>query len=308
MTISLLPPNATNLARALEDTLALDQRLTDIEALTRAKPAAIEPYLPWLLWEYGLAELARWLPDPRRALIDGIQFQRVRGTPAALRMALGWTGLAESVLEERQPGHPIHAYTFLLDPGQVLDRDQARAVVELARLAAPARSRLVRIFHGWDRRALIWDIGRLDHDYIDDWSGVDLDGVRQSFGTFHHAGIVRPAPRPQSGAIQSHALASHRDHAARLDLWRLDTAWEPRLVIAALLAVQAHHANRAAPPPTHPAAWRLPKAALVDGVELDSLRAILDGYAVIEDDREALTLDAGLRFDATPSWRWRAIN
>ena len=117
------------------------QRLmaSEADAIRQFKSDPSDPLLPWLIWEYGLGELLPYLPEPRRAIAEGILWQRLRGTPAALATALSWIGMSASV-EQEPPG--VHFAEFQLDPGQVLDSDTAIAhLIAIARLSAPARSR-----------------------------------------------------------------------------------------------------------------------------------------------------------------------
>ncbi len=44
------------------------------------------------------------VPDPRRAIQDGVRFQRIRGTPDSLRMALKWVNVEDVQIEEEPPG------------------------------------------------------------------------------------------------------------------------------------------------------------------------------------------------------------
>lgn len=302
----LLPSSRTDLETALS--VVIGPRLLD-EPLPIAgfKSEPADGLLPWLIWEYGLEELRPFIVDPRRLLTEGIRFQRIRGTPASLLMALGWVGAPDAAIEEH-PGDPHLWAKIQLDPGLVPSRAVAQAIVSVARLALPARAHLVRLYHGYDIRAIRTDRGQLDRDLLDDWSGVDLDGVRQSYGTVRHAVVAMPAPVPHAGAEVWTGAAFHRDRAARLDIWRLDTAWEPLLVAAASMAVEAHHLDRPRPPVPVPAAWRMPVAVAADGVMLDGINCVLDGAAVIQEAVPGFTLDGGLRLDAPPAWRWIALN
>ena len=179
----LLPPNATALERSLSLSTDLLTRLGhQTESLKGFKTDPSDSLLPWLIWEYGLGELLPYLPDPRRAIAEGIRWQRLRGTPAALTTALSWIGAAATV-EQETPG--IHFAEFQFDPGQVLDDDGTIAnLIAMARLSAPARSRLSRIYHGWDLRRLVLDESRLGEALLSDHSGVFWrDGqTKLSFG------------------------------------------------------------------------------------------------------------------------------
>lgn len=179
----LLPANATPLEQALSlanDSLSRLALPTD--AIRQFKTDPSDPLLPWLIWEYGLGELLPYLPEPRQAIAEGILWQRLRGTPAALTTALAWIG-ATATIEQEPPG--VHFAEFQLDPGQVLDSDSAIAhLIAIARLSAPARSRLSRIYHGYDLRRLVLDESRLGEALLSDHSGVFwTDGkTKLSFG------------------------------------------------------------------------------------------------------------------------------
>ena len=179
----LLPPNATALERSLSLSTDLLTRLGgETEPLAGFKTDPADSLLPWLIWEYGLGELLPYLPDPRRAIAEGIRWQRLRGTPAALTTALSWIG-ASATVEQETPG--IHFAEFQFDPGRVLDDDAVIAnLIAMARLSAPARSRLSRIYHGWDLRRLVLDESRLGDALLSDHSGVFwTDGqTKLSFG------------------------------------------------------------------------------------------------------------------------------
>lgn len=155
---SLLSANATSLERALETIGDAAPRLTSLERITTAKRDLWPEFIPWLLWEYGLGEILGYISDPVRALREGIVWQRLRGTPQALRVAAGWCGL-DLVIEEEIPG--VHFAEFQLDPGRVLTESEVRTLLVVTKLSVPVRSRLARIHHGLDLRRLLLDVGRL---------------------------------------------------------------------------------------------------------------------------------------------------
>lgn len=207
----LLPPNATALERSLSLSTDLLTRLGgETEPLKGFKTDPSDSLLPWLIWEYGLGELLPYLPDPRRAIAEGIRWQRLRGTPAALTTALSWIG-ATATVEQESPG--IHFAEFQFDPGQVLDDDRAIAnLIAIARLSAPARSRLSRIYHGWDLRRLVLDESRLGEALLSDHSGVFWrDGqTKLSFGR------VRQLANPPPDIVLAPAREAVRFAVARL--------------------------------------------------------------------------------------------
>ena len=167
----LLPANATPLEQALSRaTDALARLALPADAIRQFKTDPAEALLPWLIWEYGLGELLPYLPEPRLAIAQGLLWQRLRGTPAALSTALSWIGM-RATLEQEPPG--VHFASFQLDPGRVLDDDTAIAnLIAIARLSAPARARLSRIYHGHDLRRVVLSQSRLGQALLSDHSGV----------------------------------------------------------------------------------------------------------------------------------------
>lgn len=302
MSESLLPPNATALARALESVLALDDRIAGIEAIGPAKLDAITPYLPWLIWEYGLGELLPYLPDSHQAIREGVAWQRLRGTPQALTTALGWRGFGAAALEESGPG--IGFAAFQLDPGTVPPPDAVVDIVALARLAAPARARLVRLYHDLDWRAARYDTPMDQRFLYDDWSGVDRDGVRQSFRTVHaHEGTGDDAAGT-GGAVIVWGAHHHADALTCYDsAW--DGAAEPVAPLPAVISVQSWYGpDPTAPSPTM-AGWTIAKAMAADGVAYDSLNGLYDGYAILVSDAPSPRYDVA-RYDTAKAWRWQA--
>ncbi|MBM3273239.1 phage tail protein [Candidatus Kaiserbacteria bacterium] len=211
----LLPANATRLEQALSlSTDALSRLALPADAIRPFKTDPTEALLPWLIWEYGLGELLPYLSEPRRAIAEGILWQRLRGTPAALATALSWIGMRATV-EQEPPG--IHFAEFQLDPGQVLDSDTAIAhLIAIARLSAPARSRLSRLYHGHDLRRIVLDESRLGEALLSDHSGVFWqDGqTKLSFGRGFAQSVLA------SGHASTPLIAPNRE-AARLAVARL---------------------------------------------------------------------------------------
>ncbi len=180
----LLPSNATDLERALSLSMDPMARLgPGIDDLRGFKFDPADPLLPWLIWEYGLGELLPYLIDPRRAIAEGILWQRLRGTPKALEVALSWVDTIVTV-EQEPPG--VHYAEFQIDPGRVIDDDEwIERVLAIVQLSAPARSRLSRMYHGYDLRRFMLDTDMLGDALLSDNSGVIWWGdgyTKLSFG------------------------------------------------------------------------------------------------------------------------------
>ena len=184
--MSLLPKNATSVERALEAATAPDRHLAGSDAALRTfKDAPPDALLPSLVWEYAVGELVPWLGgDACRAIADGVAWNRLRGTPAALKTLLGWVWPTPIAIEEEEAGS-AHFAEFMVDPGRVLSDAEVATLVAAARLSAPARSRLARVFHAYDIRRLRLDHSRLGDAMLSDYSGTPWPGdghTRLSFG------------------------------------------------------------------------------------------------------------------------------
>jgi len=112
--------------------------------------------VPWLIWEYGLGEVLPYLPDMRQAIAQGILWQRIRGTPQSITIALGWIGVTGTVEESEAGSYRWAEYQLGLAAAtqgdEIIDR-----IAGVARISSPARSRLQRIYAVYDFRRGIYD-------------------------------------------------------------------------------------------------------------------------------------------------------
>jgi len=194
-TSQLLPSNATQLE--IDISAAADFLSVTEGALPSVRDAKYQnipnDVVPWLVYEYGLGELLPYLPDPRTALAEGVVWQRIRGTPQAIKTALTWINFT-ATLEESEAG-TIRWAQFQLG------LDQAPAslefignVIGISRLSAPARSELFRVYGGtYDTRRFWLDDHELSSgSWLCDHSGVYLqaDWPQLSFGRDHQKGPI----------------------------------------------------------------------------------------------------------------------
>ncbi|CAA0129776.1 Uncharacterised protein [Starkeya nomas] len=182
---ALLPTSAgvyeRTLARATDPTDILGPSIDALHGRKLNNPPASA--LPYLVWEYGLGMLSPYLPNLYDLLEEGVDWERVRGTPAAVHQALGWIGYS-ATLEYAPPRRRWWNHIQLgLDRVRDDETDLVR-IDGLTWLSLPLRSDCWRAHCGYDVRALEADEGRADETMWDDDSGVVIDGVRTkwSFG------------------------------------------------------------------------------------------------------------------------------
>lgn len=212
----LLPPNATKQEQALVD--SIDYRV-DPNCIRGFKFNLKGETLPWLIEEYELGEILRWIKDKRKAVEEGVKFQRLRGTPESLKIALKWANIEDITIIEESPGK--HFFELQIGIKNVPNDFFVDAVVELAKLSLPARSRLMRIFNDYynvDRFILDESIfGSL----LSDYSGrkVEKDGPVLSFGRVNFFSSRGPLVE-----IVDNYLREHYEQTFSNDIYRLDVA------------------------------------------------------------------------------------
>ncbi|MGF7173515.1 phage tail protein [Azospirillum doebereinerae] len=302
MTVTLLPPSASGFERAVEAATAADDRFPSLAPLRRAKLGAAAPLVPWLLWEYGLGEVTPYLEDPQRAIREGVLWQRIRGTPAGLRVAFGWRGLDSVLVEEKGPG--VHFAEFMVDPGLVPDPRAVLDLIGLARLASPARSRLARIFHGYDIRRFRLDKSGLDGGgLLSDCSGVaGPDGVQLSFGRRSPGGALLGVAGVDAAVAPVHAAHTAYVTGFRLDRSAMDGA-KPRLwpLLQHTRLVTGATVSGVPEPSGLRPARRFTKAQVVlsDGPRLGNVNACTQPFRLVQEGPR-LILSGGAQLSGPP--------
>ncbi|WP_174515820.1 phage tail protein [Wolbachia endosymbiont of Cardiocondyla obscurior] len=210
----LLPPNATKQEKELVD--AIDYKV-DIQR--GFKFNLKEETLPWIIEEYGLEEILRWVKDKRRAIVEGVKFQRLRGTSASLKIALKWANIEDITIIEEPPGK--HFFELQIGIRDVPNNFFVDAVVELAKLSLPARSRLMRIFNDhYNVDRFILDES-LFGSLLSDYSGIEVkkNGPVLSFGRINFFSSRGPLVE-----IVDNYLREHYEQAFSNDIYRLNVA------------------------------------------------------------------------------------
>lgn len=212
----LLPPNSTPLEREL---LRLAPRAV-LDGLSDM-PAGIEHTMPtqfqaWLAAEWQLSQFTQYFDTTADLIAAGLPWLQLRGTAAAVKLALSWIDFQAAQLEE-------DGALLQIDPGNPYAPADLAAIVHLVSASIPAHVRLYRMYHGYDLRHFRLDCSRLDDGMLDDDSGVWVDGIKLSFGQrFGFALAAEPLPVNFS-ADRLYSVMVWDDDGWRLDGWRLDS-------------------------------------------------------------------------------------
>lgn len=171
----LLPPNATQLERDFSRACSSLERIgRPVPTIRTAKRVEIlDSVVPWLIYEYGLGEILPYIGNnQRRALAEGLLWQRIRGTPEAVRIALGWIGV-EGLIDESEGGSARWAEYQLGLSAATSGDEIIDNIVGGTRISSPVRSRLQRIYAVYDFRRFVLDDSLLsDGGILSDHSGV----------------------------------------------------------------------------------------------------------------------------------------
>jgi hypothetical protein len=210
----LLPSNATPLEIALAR--AAPRSVLDVQA---SAPAGVKHTLPdafasWFAAEWRLAEFANYFESVHDLIEAGLPWLRQRGTAAAVKRALSWIEFSATLEED--------GARLQLDPGTTIATGRLADIKHLVGASIPAHVQLYRLYHGYDRRPIILDRSRLDDGLLDDDSGIEVDGVKLSFGTRASALIALDDQVLQPGMTPVYSASIADDNSWRLDAWVLD--------------------------------------------------------------------------------------
>ena len=217
----LLPPNATQLERDLSRvTSSLVRTGPPVPLIRTAKRTNIpDSVVPWLIYEYGLGEILPFLGNnQRQALAEGVLWQRIRGTPESVRIALSWIGI-NGLIEESEGGTYRWAEYQLGLSAATTGDEIINNIAGLARISSPVRSRLQRIYAVYDMRMGVFDETSFDECIYDDHSGVRPrpDWPQISYGQNHARYVSR-----DGGSVSSALTIGHGAHILMIDHLRYD--------------------------------------------------------------------------------------
>lgn len=184
----LLPGNATALERALSQSLDRTPYFGPyIDTIAGLKYGPVIPasFSPWVIAEYGLGPISEYFLDDGMLIAAGIPWQRVRGTPLGVAMALSWIGYLFPLIEDQNDRRrKWNRYQVGMGAVPVSELPVLRDAEYLVGLSDPARSVFIRGWHGYDVRTLEWSDGLWGDSLWGDDSGERLDGgaVKWSHG------------------------------------------------------------------------------------------------------------------------------
>jgi P2-related tail formation protein len=211
MTKSLLPPNSTVFEKALENAVKLSINTGFLKGFKFKDNSNI---LSYLVWEYNLNDVLEYVKDGD-IIVDGLVFQRTRGTRAAIKIAANWAGLDDIDIYEEPPS--THFYEFQIgvkDRQFDFDIELLRNVISLAK---PVRSRLSRVYNDiHDVRYFKLDDSGFG-DILSDNSGIKLDDLALSFGRKQAFETMYTGLILDDGIMRIHEIKSAADRIYRLD-------------------------------------------------------------------------------------------
>lgn len=214
---SLQPPSSTVLERHAARVLHPRELDTAGDAPHAIRHQPREDFASFIAAEYFLTGFAHLFDTSTELLAHGLPWLRVRGTAAAVKMALSWLRF-EALLEE--DGARLHIDPNTQDIGLIFS--QLKNLTDAVHLSIPAHVHFYRIFHQWDLRHARLDKSRHDDCQWDDDSGLLINGLKISLGqrvvgvSDDRLLLVVPA------RSQLHSTVIRRD-IAYWDSWVLDS-------------------------------------------------------------------------------------
>lgn len=196
--MSFLPPNSTKFEIAAEEAMSEREFIAPaLEAIAGIKYARPIPagFGPWLVNEYGLSPITGYFDTVEHQIDYGRAWQRIRGTPDAVKMALGWTGYDNVTILDQVTGRRLWTL-YQANMGELPLSDEDRRLYDaeyLAGLSDPARALFWRGFYGYDVRGHVWGRSRLGRSLWGTSSGVRINDGKTIWSHGRTTSIQVPA-------------------------------------------------------------------------------------------------------------------
>lgn len=216
----ILPPSTTALERTIDQATPAWDTMADAFPLPRnGTPSAV---LPWVAAELQLTTFARYHATTQALIDAGRAWLLVRGTAAAVLLALAWVGFGAARVDE--DGAYLHIHL-----GRPASAAEMGDIAHVVRASVPAHVRFWRVYWGYDLRPVRLDSPHgLDFGMLDNDSGVwipvaDGEPVKASFGICKTASAPQPSGTAQALHTHTRSAKLTYDDMIQLDSWRLDS-------------------------------------------------------------------------------------
>ena len=194
-------------ARLWQDEKGLSPSLRRIVHFCGGLPPLSDEELELLAWQMHVDFWdPAWPRNVREHLVKhSTAWHRIKGTPASITAALKLFGYS-AVLEENGPGRWWATYQLGLP--DLVSLDDVRRIVSVCKEMAPARSRLWRVYAGFDRRPIVLTKGpALSNGWLTYYSGTHVpvgdDDVMVSFGSRRIFQSEQVYPGDQAAGMQT---------------------------------------------------------------------------------------------------------
>ncbi len=194
----LLPPNATDFEKAMSlsmdrfdqfDEAMLSMHGFKLPGLGRIPRA----FLPFMVYEFGLGEISSYFGDPETLIMNGLPWQRQRGTFAAVRRALTWINQAGDIEHFPTRRKRWNLWMEHIANAIPIEEPTLDDIEYLCNVSAPARSFFWRGFRDYDVRALDWSWTKWSQTNYSTYSGARTNGkAKWSFGRSYEFNMPFP--------------------------------------------------------------------------------------------------------------------
>ncbi|KZL17694.1 hypothetical protein PsAD2_03031 [Pseudovibrio axinellae] len=176
--------------------------------------------MPHLIEETGLGMLSPYVDNVYELYDDGLEWLRIRGFEAAVYKGLGFIGYGGTLEVAPSRRRKWHWDQLALDRLPITEADLPR-VAGVARLSVSRRTKVARVFRGYDIRALELSYSKLGSTILSAHSGVRVgeDQTKWSFGQYHEIALALDKATQQ-------ALGIHIDGGDGLSWDDLTVPWE----------------------------------------------------------------------------------
>lgn len=175
MSEALLPPDSGAATSGYARIWAIWSELGPLIGTIKSYGIAHVPddWVPWFIWDLGLEDVVPYVRDYRRALAEGPEWQRTRGTDRGIEIGIGWVESAGKVAAPDQR-HSWWEFQVGFDV-PASDIEQLQQLFGIINLSKAAEDELFRMFSpGADYRPVRMDLHRMDEGLMDGYSGERL--------------------------------------------------------------------------------------------------------------------------------------